>query len=45
MDVFEDDESISLLLLSKGSKTLREAMDELPRSDASQIEFARETVK
>ena len=45
MDVIEDDESISLLLLPKGSVTLREILDEQRRSGASQILFARHTMK
>lgn len=44
MDVIEDEESISLLLLSKGSETLRKSMTKM-RSDASQIEFALQTIK
>lgn len=45
MDVIEDDESISLLLLSKGSKSLRKILVEQQKSDASKIEFARQTIK
>ena len=45
MDVIEDDESISLLLLSKGSETLRKTMGKQRRDESSQIEFARRTIK
>ena len=45
MDIIEDDESISLLLLPKGSKSLRKTLAEQQRSDASKIEFARQTIR